>query len=631
MWLPESMTHLLFAAKQEKLNKAIDFIGQKEEFHLIKVEDQSLKQPRTESKITKLKQQKNDIEKIIDYFGFSTDHIEAEAVKPGEVIREADNFIKRFNRELEKRSEKRERLEKEEFQLDVVAELLSLFPDTDFEIQELFEGQYFNMEGGTIPLGDRESLEDVEDVEGFYIFHSAPVKESLPVLIFYSKDEQDRLKRLSNRIRFTKTDKFYDFTGTINECKEEVEIEFWEINEERTQIQSTILDMGEDGRENLMTLNKRIETALRELSWINKMGRTKNVYFINSYIPTSSTRKIKKEIDADDDLYIIEEERIQRDSEKAEGTPIKLKNPGFISPFESLITTYGVPSYKGIDPTVPTMLTFLIMFGIMFADIGHGFVLFILGIGMGLFKFLKNYSYYLTYMGLSAMIFGALFGDFFGSHSFHPLWFSPFENVQQAMLLGLYFGIFMVSTGFLLRIVENLINKDFEELFLSAEGIPGFIFYISLILVLFSTIKAHPGNIIYFEIALTMLAILVIALGRPIKEAITSGLEGETLLESMVEIIHISIAVFSNTLSFIRIAAFNVAHVILTLSIIKIAGMFGGSSTGGKLSMLILGHFMVIVLEGLIVFIQTLRLEYYEFYSRFFITGNLPYKPVKIK
>ncbi|MCF7740393.1 MAG: hypothetical protein K9N00_01235 [Candidatus Marinimicrobia bacterium] len=631
MWLPESMTHLLFASRETGLRKTIEYIGEKGEFHLTKVDDENLNQPRTADQINTLRQQKNEIEKIIDYFGIAERRIEGVAVKPDEVQHEARSFIDRFNRELRKREQKQKQLEKEEHELDIIAELLSLFPDTDFEMQYLFEGQYFNMVGGTIPVDEKESLQDVRDIDNFYIFHSSHIRGSIPVLIFYPGDEKERFQRITNRIRFSELERFNKFEGTITDCKEQVEINFWEINEQRTQIQSDIFDMGEDGRENLLSLKKRLETAIKELQWINQMGRTKNVYFINSYVPTRSARKIKKEIEDDENLYIIEEEKIGRNSQEADQTPVKLDNPGFISPFESLISTYGVPSYKGLDPTVPTMITFLVMFGIMFGDIGHGLVLLLCGIGMWLYRFLRKFSYFLIYMGLSSMVFGALFGEYFGMHPFQPLWFSPFENTENAMILGLYFGIFMVSTGFILRMVEDLVNKNYRELFLSAEGLPGFTFYISIIFIIYSTIQSSTSSVIYLESSLAVFSILVIALGRPILQSITTGLESETIMESIVEIIHVSIAVISNTLSFIRVAAFNIGHAILTFSIIKISTSLSGGTLGGKLSMLILGHMSIIMLEGLIVFIQTLRLEYYEFFSRFFVVGKSAYKPVKIK
>ena len=631
MWLPESMTHLLFASKQEKLTETIEYIGDKGEFHLIKIDEENLDKPKTEEQVKTLSKQKNEIEKIIEYFAIEKTNLKEKAVQPDEVQKEARNFIQKFNRELNRREEQEKKLEKEEFELDIVAELLSLFPDEDFEIENLFEGQYFNLVGGTIPAEELESLEDIRDVEGIYIFNSTKVKDSIPVLIFYPGDREERFKKVCNRIRFAKLDKFNDFKGSVNEYKENVEIEFWEINERRTEIKSDILDMGAEGRENLLKLLKRLETAIKELQWINKMARTRNVYFINCYIPTSSAIRIKEEIEDDENLYIIDEEQIARDSSEADTTPVKLKNPDFLRPFEMLIKTYGMPSYKGIDPTIPTMITFLMMFGIMFADIGHGLILFLLGSGMWFYEFLRKFSYFLIDIGLVSIGFGVLFGEFFGTDLFSPIWFSPFENTQNAMVLGLYFGILMVSTGFILRMVEELVNKNYKQLLLSAEGLPGFIFYISIIFILYFAIEDADIQAIHSASAIAILSILTIALGRPIKEALTEGLESETIMESMVEIIHVSISVISNTLSFIRVAAFNIGHVILTLSVIKISQTLGGGTMSGQISMLILGNLGIVLLEGMIVFIQALRLEYYEFYSRFFMVGDTAYKPVKIK
>ena len=113
MWLPESMTHLLFASRETGLRKTIEYIGEKGEFHLTKVEDENLKQPRTADQINTLRQQKSEIEKIIDYFGIAERRIEGVAVKPDQVQNEARSFIDRFNRELRKREQKQKQLEKE--------------------------------------------------------------------------------------------------------------------------------------------------------------------------------------------------------------------------------------------------------------------------------------------------------------------------------------------------------------------------------------------------------------------------------------------------------------------------------------------------------------------------------------
>ena len=127
-----------------------------------------------------------------------------------------------------------------------------------------------------------------------------------------------------------------------------------------------------------------------------------------------------------------------------------------------------------------------------------------------------------------------------------------------------------------------------------------------------------------------MFSILVIVLGIPLREALKNGLNPNDILLSISELMHLSLAIISNTLSFIRVAAFNIAHVILTVSIISISNMMSATGSAGEFSSLILGNIFIILLEGLIVFIQALRLEYYEFYSRFFTRGKSMYDPIKI-
>jgi len=168
-------------------------------------------------------------------------------------------------------------------------------------------------------------------------------------------------------------------------------------------------------------------------------------------------------------------------------------------------------------------------------------------------------------------------------------------------------------------------------LFLSGHGLPGFVFYFSVVLLAFSVMKGNSGAIIKLESATLGVSALVVAIGIPLKDSINKGWDSNKLLLSLGDLIHLSLAMISNTLSFVRVAAFNIGHVILTMSIIEIADVLGKTVGIGEYTTLIFGNIIIICLEGMIVFIQGLRLEYYELYSRFFERGKEIYEPVKIK
>ncbi len=630
MWVPELMSRFLLATTREDLTEVLEFFGNEGKFHVVEFTDENLQEPRYGETYQKLTEQKDRIDSIIEYFDISIKRESfAHAVDATLIAKEAGEFLNEFQVELGKKQERLKELKTQETELNIIAELLALFPDSDASIQDLGENRFLRVLGGTIPVEEKENLLEVIEGMDFHLYFRPPQIDRIPVIIFYPAEDEEMLNKVLKQVRFNRVEGFSLLKGSISTLKDSIEIDFWEIKEERATIQGSMREMGENVEERILRLRRDVEISLKELQWVNRMARTEQVFFIEAYLPSRMVSEIKergKELN----LYIIEEELINRRSENAEKAPTKLNNLSLFRPFEFLIKTYGVPSYRGIDPTIPTTVTFLLMYGLMFGDFGHGLVLILLGVGLCFIRLLRKYALFPIAMGLSSVIFGVLFGEFFGMHPFDPIWFSPFENTERAMLFAIYLGIGMISVGFIIRLIEDGLNGDKEDLFLSGEGLPGFIFYLSIILLAFSLLNNLSKKVIITEASVTALTILIVALGKPIKEAISKGFNTSYLLISLGEVIHLSLAMISNTLSFIRVAAFNIGHVILTISIITIADMMGEMVGVGKYSTLITGHLFIIALEGMIVFIQALRLEYYEFYSRFFKKGGELYKPINI-
>jgi len=630
MWIPELMTRFLFATTKDELTEVLEFFGNEGKFHVVNFSGEKLQEPKYGETHQNLKEYRERIESIVEYFDIKVKiDLSVHAVDATEVEREAGKFLLKFQEELGKKQERLKVLREKELEFNIISELLALLPESETPIEELREGKLFKMKGGTIPTNEREALSQViEDVDIFAF--TRPIQEGrIPLTLFYHEEDEDIVEKIKKQIRFNEIEGFNKLKGPILKLKDSIEIDFWEIKEERAHIQASIQEMRENVEERILELKRDVEISLKELEWVNRMARTENVFFIDSYLPVKVVPEVREKCE-ELGLYVLSEEKVERNKKDAENAPTKLNNLSLFRPFEFLVKAYGAPTYRGIDPTIPTTFTFLLMYGIMFGDIGHGLVLVLSGIGLYFLKYLKKYAIFPIAIGTSSVIFGTLFGEFFGTHPFNPIWFSPFEDPEKAMLFAVYLGIGIVTFGFILRLVEESLKGNKEGLFLSGEGLPGFIFYLSIIFLAFSVINDLPGKVIITEAVVTAVAVLVVTLGKPLKEAITKGLNTDHLLISLGKMIHLSLAMISNTLSFIRVAAFNIAHVILTISIITIAEMIGKIVGAGGYSTLIFGNLFIIVLEGLIVFIQVLRLEYYEFYSRFFERGKSLYEPMKI-
>jgi len=630
MWVPELMTQFLLAATKDDLTEVLEFFGKEGKFHIVDFSDKDLKEPRYKEAYQNLKEYKENMERIIEYFDIIPEKkLPIRSVDATVVEKEAKEFLDRFQVELGGKQEELKTLKKKETELNIISELLALLPEADTPIEDLREGKFFRMIGGTIPADEKEPLEDIIEETDIFAFMRPEEMGRIPITLFYPEGEEEIVERMVKQFRFAEVTGFNELEGSILKLKDSIEIGFWEIKEEKAHIQSSINEMGTNVLERILGLRRDVEISLTELDWVNRMARTENVFFIDAYLPSRVIPALKEKC-GEVGLYTLFEETVKRSSEDADNAPTKLNNLSLFRPFEFLVKTYGAPSYRGIDPTIPTFFSFLLMFGIMFGDMGHGGVLILIGVVLYFLRPLRKFALFPIVMGISSVIFGILFGEFFGTHPFLPIWFSPFEEPERAMLLAVYLGIGVVIIGFILRIIEGSLKADKEELFLSGGGLPGFVFYLSMIFLVFSVIKELPGKVIISEAVVTAVSVLVIALGKPLKEALTEGLNTDHLLISLGEMIHLSLAMISNTLSFIRVAAFNIGHVILTISVITIAEMVGEMAGFGGSSTLITGNLFIIALEGMIVFIQALRLEYYEFYSRFFEKGKLMYEPIKI-
>ncbi|MBN2132276.1 MAG: hypothetical protein JW741_22435 [Sedimentisphaerales bacterium] len=344
----------------------------------------------------------------------------------------------------------------------------------------------------------------------------------------------------------------------------------------------------------------------------------------------------------------------------AEEVPVRFNNPKLLAPFEMLVSNFGVPRYGTIDPTPFVMPLYLAMFGLMFADVGQGVILALLG-GLGAYLLRGNerkQGYYrlcwlIVWCGLSSVCFGLLFGSFFGAVLFKPLWFDfhnavlghtgegpSRRNVFDILAVTLYFGIAVIALGLLFNWVNIIRARKWLELVFDKGGILGGWIYAGGIYIA-SYVIAHDykelpdGRTLLLLVGVPSLLLLAKepyhylrqARHSPERKANPAFAMLNFLMKWMVELLEVFSGYLSNTLSFMRVAGLGIAHVCLMVSFFAMAEM-----TSGLWSVLILvvGNALVIALEGLSAGIQALRLSYYEFFTKFFHGTGTLYSPISL-
>ncbi|OOB77883.1 MAG: hypothetical protein BEN18_09460 [Epulopiscium sp. Nuni2H_MBin001] len=380
------------------------------------------------------------------------------------------------------------------------------------------------------------------------------------------------------------------------------------------------------------TCNKiytRLELERHVSELRSKVQHGSNVFVIRGWIPEKDKAYMEEVIAGITDKYVITYKEPQEDL-----PPTLLKNNWLFKPFELIVKMYGLPSYNEVDPTPFLALSICLTFGIMFGDIGQGFVYFL----AGLFINKKNEiaGGILTRLGACSMVFGVVYGSLFGLEQHQLHWLpsliggSPLdvENIMPILIASVVVGVVLLSISYFLGIANSIKNRDIVHGIFGKHGVVSYIFYLSLIFTLVALTGVIPVPYYVFA-AILVISLLIIVFQEAIINLIQGNrpiISGEHLIESGFEGLETLLAALSNAISFIRIGAFALNHAGLFMAFLIMSEMT--SSIILKLLVLFLGNVLILSLEGLIVFIQCLRLQYYEMFNKYFGGDGYRYDPI---
>jgi len=320
--------------------------------------------------------------------------------------------------------------------------------------------------------------------------------------------------------------------------------------------------------------------------------------------------------------YLIDM-RAPRREENAQ-VPSLLLYPLWLRPFVPLVKSYGIPRYGEFDPSLVFALTYLLLFGAMFGDVGHGGVILLLAVLF--YRKLGPLAWLGIAAGVVSMGFGLLYGSIFGYESLiEPVWLSPLHDPIRILTVAILFGVGFIVFTLLANSYNKLSAGHLGEALFDSTGLAGLIFYLGAAGGLAG--EAGMPAVSGLSTAAWSLALIGITVVALFKWVETPATLGERVLVTAIETLETGINLFANTLSFMRVAAFSLNHVALALAVFTIAGGLG--TTGHGLT-LFLGNVAIIVLEGGIVAIQALRLMYYEGFSRFFNGDGTEFVPLKL-
>jgi V/A-type H+-transporting ATPase subunit I len=400
--------------------------------------------------------------------------------------------------------------------------------------------------------------------------------------------------------------------------------------------------LAEEQRTQLQTLLWQVRTSRVLSEAIGRFDQFRYTYVISGWVPSAKVADFSRSLRQTCPDISIETSSLKRGNNE-QNVPVALNNPLLFRSFQLFVTNYANPRYEEIDPTFLLAVAFPFLFGAMFGDVGQGLLLALLGslLASKKIKMLRPMSGLggiITACGLSATVFGFLYGSIFGFEDIlPPLIFQPMKNPLVALAFAISVGVVLLSIGYLMNIINAWTTHDWGDLLFHPHGVAGLVLYWSLVGLALEVISGKyliPLAGFGLLALLTGLAVMFSELLKLLIEGHPLEVEGGFVVyifRSLFELFEVLISLLSNSVSFVRVGAFSIAHVGLVTVVFIMAQLVSPAHGAGYWLVIGFGNLFVIGFEGVIVGIQTLRLAYYEFFSKFFNGGGMRYEPLTLQ
>ncbi len=558
-------------------------------------------------------------------------------------ILSAEKIIDDIDSTLNEIRSKINELEKERLLIDEDYEKLSYFKNLNYTLRKIRNMKFFKYRFGKLPKADYEKFISYLDSEINEVFISTYETNDTVYGVFFAPDEY--FDEISNDFRNIHFDEIaistkYQDTPEI-ECSKLAKQQL-ELTQRIDELQESIHTIVEDHKKDLVSAARKIESAysnfnVRKYSAVTRQSGL-SFQVLCGWMTVKDSLKLQKETDDDPNVMCIIGDE---DEEHKTTPPTKLRNLRLFKPFELFVKMYGVPGYDEFDPTWFLTITYSIIFGMMFGDLGQGLVLFIGGLILYKLKGL-NLAGIASFAGFFSCIFGALFGSFFGFefesvlNPLHSTIKLPFLGTISTVLVAAFlFGSFMILTTMILNIMVAFKQRNIGKMLFGPNAISGFIFYGSIILMIVLYMTKHPLPGTAVLLIMFIIPLLLIFLETPLRNLINrhspviDESPGMFAATAFFEVFDYLITYLSNALSFLRIGVFAISHAAMMQVTMTLAGAENGGTP--NIAVVIIGNIIVMAMEGLVVGIQVLRLEYYELFGRFYEGKGREFVPYRKK
>lgn len=455
------------------------------------------------------------------------------------------------------------------------------------------------------------------------------------IWIICHKNDADKLSEWEREVQFT-TPPFSLSHRVVRDKIDVLEQAAVQLEQEILDCERQIIDKSEM-RGSIEMLYDHMALRKEKYLAISKLGLTKNTFFMDSYIPEKYAQKLIDKLQGKFNVYIE-----LKDEENLEEIPKKFENNAFAAPVEGITETYSMPSTADIDPNPIMAFFYYLFFGMMFSDAGYGLLVMlvcgILGFGKKLDPEKRRPYKMFFYCGISTAFWGIMYGSFFGNaidtvantflgmpnFKLKPLWIDPQQEALKLLIFSVALGVIQILVGLFIKMYMLLRQKKY------AEGI----FDVGLWIFVILGIAVLAGGMglginAMYNVGIVMVCIgaagLILTQGRS-KKGIIGKLFGGIL--SLYDIT----SYVSDALSYSRLMALGLTTAVIG-NVVNMLGSMGSGPVGviTFIIVFIAGHLLNFAINMLGAYVHTNRLQYVEFYGKFYEGGGKKFVPLAME
>ncbi|HPP42580.1 MAG TPA: V-type ATPase 116kDa subunit family protein [Syntrophorhabdaceae bacterium] len=646
MFSAEPMMHIQAVILARDERAVLMGLGELGAVHLTKTKSgyghESSELPDKSSELARLERIRNRIQEIRQSIDLAPSYIEPSSKDMS--IEKAEDILDDMEKKCREVLEEKQQIIHRQKELTEVSQTLYSYSGFAIPLIGPDEFAFLHFATGILPQQNFERiLRDVGDKAALITLSQQRNQQVL--LAMTTRDYSQELESILQKAGFQKESLPVEKGATIDSLLEKNKIELGTLSSKLEEINKRIDALREEFKDILAEIEWFVDLEFKLNEAGQKFTRTDVTVMLSGWAPSRDIGLIEKRLkDITGGRYILN--LIPPDTSIEEQVPVLLRHPWFLRPFEMLVAAYGLPNYRELEPTLFVALSYIVMFGMMFGDAGHGLVLAGCGVAalvLSRSRQVRDFGVLLIFAGLSSMVFGVVYGSYFGIEELkkYAIWHDPLDCDPIKLMYGaITIGIVMISLGLILNAINHFKRGNFVAGILDKFGLIGIVFYWGALIILIkgAAIKAS-GLMGIFLVLFLGVPIIGWAIKEPIEHILRHKKEGHhegeegivaAIMESCVGAFEAILSYLANTISFVRLAAYAMSHAALLFAAFMVAKEVKGIPYVGSafsIVIIILGNIVAIVLEGVIASVQALRLEYYEFFGKFFSGSGRPFEP----